>query len=102
MPLLVSFEFQTVKAVFSEHGIHILHEFPDGQINWGNEPLSNPYTGLFHFADFFTPNRYDIFTVRAILNKLDKAGEQQRVEEKLFDSLGDEKYEQEDNKIDEG
>jgi hypothetical protein len=94
MPLLVSFRFQIVKAVLAEHGIYVLQEFPDGQVCWGNEPLNNPYTGLFHFADYFTPDRYDIFTVRGILSKMDKAGEQKAVEEKLFASLQDEEYDE--------
>jgi len=97
MPQLVSFRFDIVKAVFAEHGIYALQEFPDGQINWGNEPLTTPYNGLFHFADFFTAGRYDIFTIRAILSKLDKAGAQSTIEKALFESIQDDEYEEHDS-----
>ena len=90
MPQLANFLFATVKAVFSEHGIHILAEYPDGQVMWGNEPIVSPYTGAFHIADYFTPGRYDIFTVRAILSRLDKAGEAPAIETRLFESINEE------------
>ena len=93
MPQLANFLIETVKAVFSEHGIYVLEEFPDGQIMWGNEPLTSPYAGAFHMADYYTPRRYDIFTIQAILSKLDKAGDQPVIEQKLYDSLADEEYE---------
>jgi len=93
MPQLTNFAIDTVKAVFLEHGIHVLEEFQDGQIMWGNEPLVSPYTGSFHMADFYIPRRYDIFTIRAILSKLDKAGSSKTIEDVLYKSLENEEYE---------
>lgn len=93
MPQLVNFAFANVEAVFTEHGIHVLERFSDGQIMWGNEPLSSPYRGQFHIADFFTTERYDIFTIRAILSKLDKAGKAKAIEDRLYEGLADQKYE---------
>ena len=95
MPQPASFKIEVVKAVFSEHGLYVLNEFDDGQINWGTEPLTTPYSGIFHFADFFVPGRYDIFTVRAILSKLEKSGERTAIEAALFKSLAEEEFEYE-------
>jgi len=90
MPQLANFLIDTVKAVFSEHGIYVLEEFPDGQIMWGNEPLTQPYRGSFHMADFYLPGRYDIFTVKAILSKLGKAGDDKAIENALYASMNEE------------
>src|SRR5262249_28064954 len=90
---LASYKIEVVKAVLEDHGIHVLEEFPDGQIRWGNEPLVTPYRGLSHMADFYKVGRYDIFTIRAIVNKLDKAGDMAKIEEVLNQALVDEDYE---------
>jgi len=89
MPQLASFPVAVVKDVFSRYGIHILQEFDDGQIMWGNEPLVEPYTGAFHFSDQFTAGRIDIFTVRGILSKLDKAGHQTEIQDELFKRINE-------------
>lgn len=88
-----SYKIEVVKAVFEKHGIHPLEEFPDGQIRWGNEPLESPYRGSSHMADYYKEGRYDIFTIRAIANKLDKAGHLPQIEDQLNEALGDEEYE---------
>lgn len=90
MPQLASFLLTTVIEVFSRHGIFVVVDFKDGQIMWGNEPVSSPYTGSFHMADCFEPGRYDIFTVKAILSKLDKAGHAPAIEEELYASINEE------------
>jgi hypothetical protein len=89
MPLPANFGLAVVKDVFSRHGIHILHDYGDGQIMWGNEPLVEPYKGEFHIADAYTPGRWDIFTIRGILSKLDKAGVQQEIERELFNRINE-------------
>jgi hypothetical protein len=89
-----SYKIEVVRAVFEDHGIHVLEEFPDGQTRWGNEPLTTPYRGLSHMADeSYKRGRYDIFTIRAIANKLDKAGDLPKMEDMLNRALGDEEYE---------
>jgi hypothetical protein len=90
MPQFANFLLSTVKDVFSRHDIYVIEDFGDGQIMWGNEPISNPYNGAFHMADCFAPDRYDIFTVRAILSKLDKAGKAPVIEQELYDSINEE------------
>jgi hypothetical protein len=91
MPQLANFSVKAVKEVFSEHGIYVLEEYPDGQIMWGNEPLTTPYRdGAFHASDCFVPGRIDIFTVRGILSKLDKAGQSSEIESKLFAGINEE------------
>ena len=90
MPQLTNFTLEAVKAVLSQHGIYVLEEFADGQILWGNEPLTSPYTGAFHMTDSFTPGRYDIFTVRGLLSKLDKAGTSASIEEELYQTINTE------------
>jgi hypothetical protein len=93
MPPIVNFSIDAVKAVFSEHGIHVLEEFPDGQIMWGNEPITNPYPGHFQMSHPYPFGRMEIFTIRGILNKLDKAGLQPDIENKLYASLQEDEYE---------
>ena len=90
MPQLANFPLETVKEIFSDYGIYVLETFPDGQILWGNEPLTSPYSGEFHMADFFIPGRYDIFTIRGILSKLDKAGNAKEIEDALFARINEE------------
>jgi hypothetical protein len=89
MPLLANFPIEVVKDVFSRYGIYILKDYGDGQIMWGNEPISESYTGAFHIADAFTLGRWDIFTIRGILSKLDKTGAQQAIEQELFDRINE-------------
>lgn len=88
-----TFKLDAVKDVFAEFGIHVLEEFSDGQIRWGDEPLSMPYKALSHISDCLYPSRIDIFTVRAIANKLEKAGDLPKMEAKLQRALVDEEYE---------
>ena len=64
--------------------IFTLQDFPDGQIMWGTEPIKSPYTGDFAIADYFVPQRYDIYTVRAIANRLDAAGDLSEIENELL------------------
>jgi hypothetical protein len=89
MPLPANFSLDVVKDVFSKHGIHILETFPDGSIMWGNEPLKKPYKGAFHMADFYEPGRYDIFTIRGIISKLDKSRESKDIETELFSRINE-------------
>jgi hypothetical protein len=89
MPQFANFLLSTVTRIFANHGIYVIVDFGDGQIMWGNEPVATPYTGAFHIADEYAPGRYDIFTVKAILSKLDKAGDAPNIEQQLYDSINE-------------
>jgi hypothetical protein len=57
----------------------------------GDQPLVDPYTGLFHMADYYRAHgRYDIFTVRAIVTNLGKGEELPAIEQVLFDRINEE------------
>ena len=92
MPPIVNFDIEIVKAVFSEHGIYVIREFPDGQIMWGTAPISEPYRGHFHLSHPYPPGRMEIFSVRGIINKLELSGEQEKLEAKLYSSIESEEY----------
>ena len=84
MPPPANFSAKVVEEVLSQHGIQVLQRFPDGQILWGNVPLSQPYKGAFHMTDFYEPGRYDIFTIRGIISKLGKIANAKQIEDALF------------------
>jgi hypothetical protein len=90
MPQLASFLLSVVRDIFSRYGIYVIVEFPDGQIMWGDEPISSPYTGAFHMADCgYVEGKYDIFTIRAILSKLGKAGDTAAIESELYERINE-------------
>lgn len=89
MPQLANFSTEVVKDVLSRYGIHVIHDYKDGQLMWGTEPLTEPYSGEFHITDAYTLGRIGIFSIRAILSKLDKAGHQEAVLKELFDRINE-------------
>ncbi len=86
MPLPANFSLQVVKEELGRIGIHLLEDFKDGQTRWGTEPLidGHPYSGSSSMASECKPDRYDIYTIRAIITRLDMAGHLPQFEERLF------------------
>jgi hypothetical protein len=82
-PLFANFSIDVVQEVFAAHGIHVLETYPDGQIMWGDQPIADRYTGRFCVADVYIPKRYDMFTVRAILDRLGKNADRPAIEASL-------------------
>lgn len=89
MPLRANFLLRVVVEEFEGVGIYLIEEFPDGQTRWGTEPLREPYGGSFTMANAYRPGRIDIFQVRAILNRLDRAGHIPEVERRLFNRINE-------------
>ena len=87
--MLASFLISVVKDVFQRCGIFPINEYGDGNIMWGNEPVSQPYTGDFQITDEFVPGRIDIHSIRSVLVKLDRAGHMPIVEEELFKRINE-------------
>ena len=98
MPLRANYLLTALKEELATIGIHLLHEFPDGQVRWGDRPLppkgqkfkgrsvmTAPYIS-------FNPGkpRFDIFTVRNILERLGKADKLAAFEKKLEAHILDE------------
>jgi hypothetical protein len=84
-PLLASFPVERVKQVFAAHGIHVLEEYPDGQIIFGDAPPSEKYKGRFFPGHAHVPGRYSIYTVRALLERLvTSPAEREAMENELF------------------
>jgi hypothetical protein len=94
---VASYPLKPVRDIFDKHGIHPIQEFEDGVIVWGDEPFKAPYTGKFQIAGETVKGRYDIFTIRAILSKLDKVGDQDAVEAYLLDHMHDDLEEDDDD-----
>jgi hypothetical protein len=88
MPPPVSFPDAVVRDVLGKHGMFVIQEFPDGQAMWGDElPAEKPYKGRFHMADFFQDNRFDIFTIRGIISKLNKDEHKSAIEAELYERV---------------
>jgi len=79
---------ETVRAVFAEHGIYLLETLLDGQTRWGERPMEDPYQGPSAMADpyvnFGSGDRYDIFAIRAIVQRLGKADRLPAIEDELM------------------
>jgi hypothetical protein len=73
--LIVNFTADTLKEAFATVGIHLLEEFSDGGLRWGDSPPAKPYKGLsvvmapyisFEDGKF----QYDIFSIRNVAERL--------------------------------
>jgi len=86
MPLIANFSLDVLKEEFGHIGIHLLETFSDGQTRWGTEPFEKgkKYTGSFTMASEYLRDRYHIFSVRAIVERLGKAEKLPALEERLF------------------
>jgi hypothetical protein len=85
--LRLNFHFESLRGVFAEHGIYLLETLLDGQTRWGDRPMEQPYQGRSAMANpyvnFGSGDRYDIFTVRAIVQRLGKASQLAAIEAEL-------------------
>jgi hypothetical protein len=85
MPLRANYPLEALKGELAAVGIHFLHEFPDGQVRWGDAPLPNGKGEKFKGRSvmtapyiYFKPGkpRFDIFTIRNILERLGRNPDQ--------------------------
>jgi len=93
--LKLSFPLETLREIFERHGIYLLKAFPDGQTRWGNAPMAQPYKGRSAMAHPYislgSERRYDIFAIRAIIDRLRKDAERDAIQSELYDrAVGDE------------
>jgi hypothetical protein len=98
MPLVSNYSLRILREEFEKIGIYLIEEFDDGQTRWGTEPISEPYGGSSCMASEYKNGRYDIFTVRAIANRLDRAGHMERIEENLFARANEDPWDGEDRR----
>jgi hypothetical protein len=96
MPLIANFPLPALKAELAKIGIVVLEEFSDGQVRWGDRPIEKgkkfkgrsvmtaPYI-------YFNPGkpRFDIFTVRNILERLGKSEAREALEKALHPHIYD-------------
>jgi hypothetical protein len=96
-PLRANYLLPVLKAELAKIGIVLLEEFADGQVRWGDRPLEKgkkfkgrsvmtaPYI-------YFNPGkpRFDIFTIRNILERLGKTEHQEAFEKALQPHIFDE------------
>jgi hypothetical protein len=89
MPQFANFSLRVVEEIFAANGIYPIIKFPDGQIMWGDRPMNGngKYEGKFQMADCYTPGRYDIFTIRSIIEGLEKIGALEQIEAHLYDHI---------------
>ena len=91
MPLIANYELEHLKKELAVIGIVVLEEFPDGQVRWGDRPMP-PKPAKFKGRSIVTAPyvvwdgkpRFDIFTIRQILERLDKSAYQETLEKKLL------------------
>jgi len=85
--LRLNFHLESIRAVFAEHGIYLLETLLDGQTRWGDRPMEEPYQGRSAMANpyvnFGSGDRYDIFTIRAVVQRLGKASKLAAIEAEL-------------------
>jgi len=85
--LRLSFRLETIRGVFAEHGIYLLETLLDGQTRWGDRPMEQPYQGRSAMANpyvnFGAGDRYDIFTIRAIVERLGKTAKLAAIEAEM-------------------
>jgi len=86
--LRLNFRLETLRTVFPEHGIYLLETLLDGQTRWGDKPTEQPYQGRSAMANpyvnFGDGDRYDIFTIRAVIQRLGKTNQQVAIEAALM------------------
>ncbi|SRR6266566_978971 len=99
MPLRANYLLDALKQELAAFGVHFLEEFPDGQVRWGDRPLPDKKGEKFKGRSVmtapyiqFNPGkpRFDIFTVRNILERLGKAAQSKEFEKKLEAHIYDE------------
>jgi hypothetical protein len=90
MPPLANWPLNVIREELERVGVHLLQDFGDGQTLWGDEPLGPaPYPGSSCMASEYIQGRYDIYTVRAILTRVDRAGHAPLVEQRLHERINE-------------
>lgn len=92
-PMPVSYSVDCLEKVLGRFGTYRLEDFEDGQTRWGNQPMATPYIGSSIVSHPYPASSeqkmFDIFTVRAIVDKLGKGARQSEIDaelEKFFSS----------------
>jgi hypothetical protein len=91
MPLRANYKFEGLAKELAVIGIVVLEVFPDGQIRWGDRPMPQKPEKFKGRSVMTAPYiirdgneaRFDIFTIRNILERLGKITYQQALEKKL-------------------
>jgi hypothetical protein len=99
MPLIANYPLDALRQELATIGIHFLEQFPDGQVRWGDSPMPTKKGEKFKGRSVMTAPyisfnvgkpRFDIFTVRNILERLGKTGQSAAFEKKLQPHIYDE------------
>jgi hypothetical protein len=79
-PLRANYDYEGLKKELAKVGVVVLEVFPDGQVRWGDQPMPakpekfkgrSVMTAPYIWRDGNQP-RFDIFTIRNILERLGK------------------------------
>jgi hypothetical protein len=91
MPLRANYDYEGLKKELANIGVVVLEVFADGQVRWGDRPMPpkpekfqgrSVMTAPYIFRDG-NKARFDIFTIRNILERLGKTEHQQKLEKNL-------------------
>jgi len=88
-PQRVKFPLPIATEELERCNVYLLETFPDGMTRWGNDSTANPFTGSSAIADTQS-GTITLTDIRAILNKLDRAGHFPILEERLTARLENE------------
>lgn len=97
MPLRANYDYEGLQKLLAAIGVVVLEVFPDGQVRWGDRPMpKNPekfkgrsvMTAPYIWRDGNKSGdgskpRFDIFTIRNILDRLGKTEHQKKLEKDL-------------------
>jgi hypothetical protein len=95
MPLRANYDYEGLKKELAAVGVVVLEEFADGQVRWGDRPIPRKpekfkgrsvMTAPYLWRDGNKP-RFDIFTVRNILERLGKIDQWVALEKKLHEYM---------------
>ena len=91
MPLRSNYDYEGLKKELATIGIFVLEEFPDGQIRWGDRPIPKKPEKFKGRSVMTAPYlirdgnkaRFDIFTIRNLLERLGKTEHQAKLEKSI-------------------
>jgi hypothetical protein len=95
MPLIANYDYQGLRKELQAIGIVVLEEFEDGQVRWGDRPMPakpekfkgrSVMTAPYLWRDG-NKARFDIFTVRNILERLGKTAHLAKLEQDLHQHM---------------
>jgi hypothetical protein len=90
-PLRVSFPLEWAKEELEKVGCYLLETFSDGMTRWGNDSDVAPFTGSSAIADT-QDGDMSLTQITYVLNRVDRAGHYQLVEERLRARSGKEDH----------